>query len=280
VAAVLLLAIVATVAATQSSSSGSPSATSSTQSPEDQLVSALNNATTHPDFQQVSNSTLARIGDIVCLNLSGGMAVADDFQSLSPDLSLGMNSNDLGYLMAAAVHYICPQFSPKVVAWTNASGSSPSAPSTSPAAVVPPTTTTTTTSPISIAPSTDCTNVTGDSDLAGCDLSGGNYAGAQLNGDSFAEANLRGVDFAGTSLADSNFYGANLSNANLTNAILGGASLTNTNLTGANLSGDTALADSPPEGATWSHTICPDNTNSDADGGTCINNLRPPTNGG
>jgi len=49
----------------------------------------------------------------------------------------------------------------------------------------------------------------------------------------------------------------NLKDANLTGATLVGA-----DLKGANV-----------KGVTWSHTVCPDGTNSDANGGTCLGHL-------
>jgi uncharacterized protein YjbI with pentapeptide repeats len=46
--------------------------------------------------------------------------------------------------------------------------------------------------------------------------------------------------------------------ANLTNATLAGASLDGSNI----------------KGVVWSNTICPDGSNSDANGGTCRGHLR------
>lgn len=48
-----------------------------------------------------------------------------------------------------------------------------------------------------------------------------------------------------------------------------GAILADANLTGANLSGAYLSF------ATWNDTICPDGTNSNNDGDTCVNNLTP-----
>ena len=59
-----------------------------------------------------------------------------------------------------------------------------------------------------------------------------------------SNADLRGTDLRGTYLA--------------------GADLTNANLRGAHLGGDL-----------WNNTICPDGTNSDANGGTCVGHLTP-----
>ena len=60
---------------------------------------------------------------------------------------------------------------------------------------------------------------------------------------------LIGVDLSGAKLAF-----VDLSHANLTDANLNGATLFFVNVSGA----------------TWSNTICPDGTNSHADGGTCV----------
>lgn len=44
------------------------------------------------------------------------------------------------------------------------------------------------------------------------------------------------------------------------------------NLANANLSGDN-FTGANLTGVTWSDTLCPDGTNSDNDGDTCVNNL-------
>jgi DNA-binding beta-propeller fold protein YncE len=93
--------------------------------------------------------------------------------------------------------------------------------------------------------------------LAGCNLHGGNLAGANLSG-----ANLSGANLSGANLTNANVTNATLSRANLRGANLTGANLTGANLSGANLSG-----------VIWSNTTCPDGTNSDADGGTCVGHL-------
>ena len=90
--------------------------------------------------------------------------------------------------------------------------------------------------------------------LASATLDGlymGNWdlAQAQLDGASLIGANLTGTD-----LEYANLTGANLTNANLTNAYLDAATMTNAVLTGV----------------IWSNTTCPDETNSDSNGGTCV----------
>src|SRR2546430_17330437 len=83
--------------------------------------------------------------------------------------------------------------------------------------------------------------------LAGCDLSGLNLAGAYL-----PRANLRGAKLKGANLARANLRGANLRDANLKDANLASANLTGAGLDGAHVTG-----------TAWSHTLCPDGTNSD-----------------
>jgi hypothetical protein len=80
---------------------------------------------------------------------------------------------------------------------------------------------------------------------------------ANLSGAQLSAAALPGQDLLDTNLSDADLATANLSNANLTGA----------NLDGADTSG-TTFTD-----ATWSNTTCPDDTNSNNDGDTCVNNL-------
>jgi uncharacterized protein YjbI with pentapeptide repeats len=126
-----------------------------------------------------------------------------------------------------------------------------------------------------------------NANLSGANLQGANLQGANLNGANLENANLAGVNFAGSNLNNANLNGANLSGANLQganlhNANLSGANLQGANLQGANLNGANltaaTLAGATVKGAnfnkiTWSNTTCPDSTNSNSDGGTCINNL-------
>ena len=58
-------------------------------------------------------------------------------------------------------------------------------------------------------------------------------------------------------LAHTNLRGRNLRRANLSSANLSGADLTGADLSGVN----------------WYSTTCPDGTNSDDNGNTCVNNL-------
>jgi len=71
-------------------------------------------------------------------------------------------------------------------------------------------------------------------------------------------ADLSGADLAGLYMANANLSGADLAGVDLTGADLIAADLTNANLSGV----------------IWSNTTCPDGSNSNNDGGTCVNDLR------
>jgi uncharacterized protein YjbI with pentapeptide repeats len=89
---------------------------------------------------------------------------------------------------------------------------------------------------------TEVVSATPCATLAGCNLSGVNLSGV----------NLSGADLSGANLANANLKGANLSHAKLSGA----------NLTGANLNK-----------VIWSSTNCPDGTNSNNHGNTCLGHL-------
>jgi len=130
------------------------------------------------------------------------------------------------------------------------------------------------------------TNFTGDN-LAGLDFSSLNLGKADL-----ADENLSNHDLTNTTLTNADLDKANLTNADLSAASLDSANLTDAdlqdatlgitdfsdaNLTDASLAGATYPGMYTPTftGTTWSNTICPDGTNSNDDGGTCVNNLTP-----
>jgi uncharacterized protein YjbI with pentapeptide repeats len=105
-------------------------------------------------------------------------------------------------------------------------------------------------------------------------VNGTNLTGANLTGSTFLEAsfafgaNLTNANFGDTNITSTSFdstYGAVIvAGTNFTNAHFVNSTLTGTNFTGAILTG-----------ATWSATTCPDGTNSDSDGNTCIGHLVP-----
>jgi uncharacterized protein YjbI with pentapeptide repeats len=120
-------------------------------------------------------------------------------------------------------------------------------------------------------------------DLSGCSLEGlylangylynSDFAGAYLLVATFSNANLVNVNFAGANLGESTMTGADLNGANLSDTNLALADFNGTNLTNADLKGATGLPPNQIGGVTWSNTTCPDGSNSNNDGNTCINNL-------
>lgn len=128
--------------------------------------------------------------------------------------------------------------------------------------------------------------------LAGLDLAGADFWGAKLVDQSFAGSDLAGALFGGDTQAQADLTGVNFSDANLMEATLDDtylyttgfddANLTDTSFidaimiynsfSGANLTG-ASLDEAVLQFPSWSDTTCPDGTNSDSDGGTCVNNL-------
>ena len=128
--------------------------------------------------------------------------------------------------------------------------------------------------------------------LDGADLGYVTAAGVILGGQSAQSSNwafayAHYADFTGVDLTDATFYGADAEHAYFNSATLAGtsfiganaryASFTSANLTGANLSNadltgaEFALA--TLTSVTWASTICPDGTNSDSHGNTCVGHL-------
>jgi ABC-type phosphate transport system substrate-binding protein len=93
--------------------------------------------------------------------------------------------------------------------------------------------------------------------LTGCNLSDIRLSGASLPGADLSAANLSRADLTGANLERANLSGANLNRADLSGANLSGA-----NLSGANLNN-----------VIWAGTICPDGTNNNNDGNTCLGHL-------
>ena len=113
---------------------------------------------------------------------------------------------------------------------------------------------------------------------SGCDLQS-----AHLNGADFRQADLRWANLGYADLEAADLSGADLSRAELSAADLTGADLQRarmvitgseyTNFTRANLRG-VQFDGFPPKDAIWADTTCPDGTNSDTDGGTCLHNVK------
>lgn len=114
-------------------------------------------------------------------------------------------------------------------------------------------------------------------DWRGCDkrrieLIGPYYGGSELLA-LLVNADLRGTDFSGAYILGVHFGGARLAGANFTDANLSGS-----NLEGADIISYQQAQDYAHLGlqqTIFSNTICPDDTNSDDNGGTCANNRTP-----
>jgi uncharacterized protein YjbI with pentapeptide repeats len=90
--------------------------------------------------------------------------------------------------------------------------------------------------------------------------------------DDFTQANFTSATLTNGFYQDSTFAGANFTGANLSKTGIVKINFTGANFTNANLSG---MQNLPPggnifTGAIWANTTCPDGTNSDAHGHTCI----------
>ncbi len=86
-------------------------------------------------------------------------------------------------------------------------------------------------------------------------------------GADFSSADLRGVDLSGADLTEALFFNADLKGAQLVGTVLLRADMTSADLVGADLYGAVL------EGLVWSNTMCPDGTNSNDNGGTCLGHL-------
>ncbi len=107
-------------------------------------------------------------------------------------------------------------------------------------------------------------------DLDGTDLQQATLTGADLTNASADSANLSGVDIDGGYLINSDLIGADLAGAEMSKTNVASANMTETDLGDATM--QTARG---TDSVVWSDTTCPDETNSNADNGTCLNDLAP-----
>jgi len=115
----------------------------------------------------------------------------------------------------------------------------------------------------------NCAVVGPYANLQGCNLTNKNLTSANLSHANLSNANLSGAALTYADLSYANLSSAALESTNLVGADLVGADLAGAFLGFANLSG-AALYGADLMGVTWINTTCPDGTNSDSDGGTCI----------
>jgi len=118
------------------------------------------------------------------------------------------------------------------------------------------------------------------------------YAGVNFSDMSLPSQGIDNGNFSGANFSGSGFFGVigsllpvtcggacfgwsddNFSNANFSDAVMGpGGNFSGDNFDGADLSGAFLLNDFLANDS-FANTICPDGTNSNDDGGTCVNNL-------
>ncbi|HEX8923824.1 MAG TPA: pentapeptide repeat-containing protein, partial [Patescibacteria group bacterium] len=105
-----------------------------------------------------------------------------------------------------------------------------------------------------------------NADLHDIDIRYHNMATANFSSSNLTGALLSGSDFNGANFTGTNLYSVTVKDANFNNAIF-----TNANLlkTGGALAGE-AWVNCTFSGATWNNTICPDGSNSNNNGNTCI----------
>jgi hypothetical protein len=125
---------------------------------------------------------------------------------------------------------------------------------------------------VNAVPSTtqqNCAVIGPYANLQGCNLTNKNLTSANLSHANLSNANLSGAALTYADLSYANLSSAALETTNLVGADLVGADLAGAFLGFANLSG-AALYGADLMGVTWINTTCPDGTNSDSHGGTCI----------
>jgi len=122
------------------------------------------------------------------------------------------------------------------------------------------------------APNADFTGA----DLRAADITWGGFSGATFRRADLRDARLHSI-YADFRDRRTDFRHADLRRADLTDASLAGANFDDARLAGADFSsarlGFSSFAGADLRGVTWSNTTCPDGTNSDANGGTCLGHL-------
>jgi uncharacterized protein YjbI with pentapeptide repeats len=103
-----------------------------------------------------------------------------------------------------------------------------------------------------------------------------NFKNAELNYTSFINVVYQNANFSNTTLYHSDLSGSDFSNSNMTGLIsvdganFSNVNLTNVNFTNANLNLAQNMGIANVTGVTWSNTTCPDGSNSNSNGNTCV----------
>lgn len=135
------------------------------------------------------------------------------------------------------------------------------------------------------------TNLNGATFLEGTVVNLTDFSGVSLNAtifkpqvsfntDDFSNVDFRniqaitGIGFSGVNFTNADFRDLTLNNVTIIGSNLTSTNFTNTHFAGSNLSG-TDLTHAILTSASWLNTICPDLTNSDNNGNTCLGHLTP-----
>ena len=122
-------------------------------------------------------------------------------------------------------------------------------------------------------------NFSGDN-APGIDFNQTDWAFTLMNTVQMQSSSFVGANFAHATATNANFNAANFNHVNFSGANLSGSDLANAsmlddNFAGADLHLATSLKAASLAGSLWRDTTCPDGTNSNHDGGTCVHNLQP-----
>jgi len=104
-------------------------------------------------------------------------------------------------------------------------------------------------------------------DLSSRDLTGNVFAYLDLHSINFSGSNANASNFRGADMRGANFTGTDMSATDVSDAEMSGQAFSGTNFSSANFTGANISS------VTWSNVTCPDNTNSNDNGNTCVGHL-------
>ncbi|MCK9361083.1 pentapeptide repeat-containing protein [Patescibacteria group bacterium] len=112
-------------------------------------------------------------------------------------------------------------------------------------------------------------------DLTNAYLHSVEFFNTDFSSSTLVNAYLAGSSFGGSDFSNANFTNAKLNGTGLQNIDMTGATFVNADLSNADLTGSTGLTTSSISGTVWDDSRCPDGSDSDVNGDTCLNHLAP-----
>lgn len=103
---------------------------------------------------------------------------------------------------------------------------------------------------------------------------GGKFTNTDFSNTAFGSMEFNGTDFSNTTFEDTYFYEAHFSAADLTDTNFDGSTFQTSGFYDSDLTGATFVG-ADTSGISWSNTTCPDGTDSDNNGNTCVGHLVP-----